>query len=437
MSIFGDAIYFCGGGGGKSVDTGLGWCANNAWLANQAVNIGTIVKSVANVNTAGEYLATISFGGRAYYKTNNGPAYLFASTTGNVIVGGYSVNWMLLGTSQEAVAVTGSGASTAQLTIYGETWYRTAAYWGHSLTGYNQAAFVDVIPDGSYTEQQYYEMCVDYIGGYSGTGQQATDLALRGSIIDTGLGWSADSDYLVYTGGMTFVSITAGVWGTRTYKKIADGYAISVFVNDGWDYIGPLTISTNREFAEYTINDSIGPSTQTLYFLGRTWYYSTRYWLSKGDVEEVTNLNISPYNAGWPSDIDTLVQNVITAAGVVVTPTGETVAYNKSTAGYSVTCNCKWITSIGGDVYFSPVLISSVEANTAYTRNSTAISGTTTHTYEGMTFYMRKGTNDTLSGTETITSYVPLIDLTGDTYTDDTIFTTIMSAANGAVLPTS
>lgn len=141
---------------------------------------------------------------------------------------------------------------------------------------------------------------------------------------------------------------------------------------------------------------------------------------------------------GWYADEDWLLNPSGRIAslekGGHVIDTGN---YDKSTTGYSVVCSCKWITSYGGDVYFSPVLISSVEANTAYTRNSTAISGTTTHTYEGMTFYMRKGTNDTLSGTETITSYVPLIDLTGDTYTDDTIFTTIMSAANGAVLPTS
>ena len=312
MSIFGDAIYFCGGGGGgKSVDTGLGWCANNAWLANQSGPISTLTKPVSSTR-------------------------------------------------------------------------------------------------------------------------------LRGAMIDTGLGWAADSEYLINTADLTLATIATSLYGTRTYKKFANGYAIAVCVSNGWEMCGPLVISTVSEYVTYVVSGSISgtiTATGTVNFMDKTWYYAAGYWLPGFSVTSITNRNILLYDAESPADIETMVQNVLIAAGVGE-PEG-TYNYDKSTNGYSVVCNCKWITSYGGDVYFSPVLISSVEANTAYTRNSTAISGTTTHTYEGMTFYMRKGTNDTLSGTETITSYVPLIDLTGDTYTDDTIFTTIMSAANGAVLPTS
>lgn len=414
------------------VDTGLGWYADDAWLTNQAVNIGAIKRTLpGNVNTADEYLATIAFGGRAYYKTNNGPAYLFVSTTNRVIVGGYYVNWVLLGTTSDAVAVTGSGASVAQYTIYGETWYRATAYWNWSLTGYNQAAFVDVIPDGTYTEQQYYEMCVDYIGGYPGS-RLSANLEL-GQSVDTGLGWSANSDYLVYTGGMTFVTITAGVWGTRTYTKRADGYAISVFVNSGWEYVGPLTISTDSGYVEQMVNGTTNSfATGTVTYLNRTWYYNSGWWLPSGDVDEVTNVNILPYNAGQLSDIDAIVLDVLATADVVVdSPIFGTIEYDKSTAGYSVTCFCKWKTSIGGDIYFSPVLISSDPNYTLYTRNSATPSvGTTDHSYQGMTFYMRKAPLDILTGEEIIESDYPVVDLTGLPQSEATIFAQIATRSN-------
>lgn len=113
-------------------------------------------------------------------------------------------------------------------------------------------------------------------------------------------------------------------------------------------------------------------------------------------------------------------------AGLDALVTDRTVNYNKSTAGYSVTCFCKWITSYGGDVYFSPVLISSQPNNTLYTRNgSTPSVNVTEHQYRGMTFYMRKAPLDTLDGSETITTSYPIVDLSGVAQTNDTIFAAI------------
>lgn len=100
--------------------------------------------------------------------------------------------------------------------------------------------------------------------------------------------------------------------------------------------------------------------------------------------------------------------------------------FNKSTDGYSVTCMCKWRTSYGGDVYCSPVLISSQPNNTSYTRNgSTPSVNTTEHQYQGMTFYMRKAPLDVLTDAKTITSGYPVVDLSGVAQTNDTIFAAI------------
>ena len=107
---------------------------------------------------------------------------------------------------------------------------------------------------------------------------------------------------------------------------------------------------------------------------------------------------------------------------------GQTVVatFDKSSAGYSITCMCKWITEYGGDVYCSPILISSVANNTLYTRNSSTPSiNATEHTFEGMTFYMRKAPLDILDETETINSSYPYVDLSGVAQTNDTIFSAI------------
>lgn len=114
------------------------------------------------------------------------------------------------------------------------------------------------------------------------------------------------------------------------------------------------------------------------------------------------------------------------AGGTAPIPSSVNAEFNKSTVGYSVTCMCKWRTSYDGDVYCSPVLISSQPNNTLYTRNgSTPSVNTTEHQYQGMTFYMRKAPLNVLDGTETITSDYPVVDLSGVAQTNDTIFAAI------------
>ena len=258
------------------------------------------------------------------------------------------------------------------------------------------------------------------------SGQRVSNSAVRGSIIDTGLGWSADSDYLVYAGGMTLATITSRYGVLNTYTKRVTGYAVSVFVESGWDYIGPLTISTNPEYAYQARGGTYLPLTGTVSYSGRTWHYCTDSWFPIGEPRGYTHPSIPSYDAGSSADVSTLVLNVLATAGVIDTPTTETIEYDKSTAGYSVTCFCKWITSYGGDVYFSPVLISSQPNNTLYTRDEVTPSvNVTEHQYQGMTFYMRKAPLDTLSGEETITSNYPIVDLSGVAQTNDTIFSAI------------
>lgn len=250
---------------------------------------------------------------------------------------------------------------------------------------------------------------------------------LIGSTINTGLGWSANSDYLVNTAGTTLVAINSGPGGWRTFKKYNDGYAISVFVNAGWSYKGPLTISTEPDYVTQIMNDrQIFTSRSNVSYLGKTWYYVADYWYGNSEYSGYDNLNVPTFDASGARYIADVVVNVLAAAGVADAPVVETIEYDKSAAGYSVACMCKWIASYGGDVYCSPVLISSQQNNTLYTRNgSTPSVNVTEHQYRGMTFYMRKAPLDTLDGSETITTSYPIVDLSGVAQTNDTIFAAI------------
>lgn len=85
--------------------------------------------------------------------------------------------------------------------------------------------------------------------------------------------------------------------------------------------------------------------------------------------------------------------------------------FDKSTEGYSVTCMCKWKEELFGDVYISPVLISTVNNATFWTINgNTPIQQLTEHTYQGMNFFMRLYKLHTEDESETLTSDFPLMD---------------------------
>lgn len=251
---------------------------------------------------------------------------------------------------------------------------------------------------------------------------------LRGTTINTGLGWSANSDYLVNTAGTMLVSINSTAGGWRTFKKYSDGYAVSVFVSAGWNYLGPLTVSSDADYVRQIMNDSqVFNQSGRVTYLNKTWFYCANYWYGNGgDYAGYDNLNVPTYNANWPRYMADLVVNVLATAGVADAPVVETIEYDKSAAGYSVVCMCKWITSYGGDVYCSPVLISSAPNNTLFTRNSTTPSvNNTEHQYQGKTFYMRKAPLDTFTEDAEITSSFPVVDLSGVAQTNDTIFAAI------------
>lgn len=251
--------------------------------------------------------------------------------------------------------------------------------------------------------------------------------------IDTGLGWYADEDWLsAATGPIGSLTTGGGGGGGGTCPEVYTGFSpgrwggnvcyITQVSGTAPVYCGsfkedsrawtPLLFSSEPFTFTQTGGNGIGD-----WGIVNGWYAKEIY-----GIYGTYTSNVPIYTQTGIVDLRPNAISYLTA----LTPSPVTVNFAKSTAGYSVVCMCKWITSYGGDVYCSPILISSQPNNTLYTRNgSTPSVNTTEHQHQGMTFYMRKAPLDVLDGTETITSDYPVVDLSGVAQTNDTIFAAI------------
>lgn len=285
---------------------------------------------------------------------------------------------------------------------------------------------------------------------------------------DTGLGWYADGDWLTNQSGdigtistasgdvpleMPAMGINPG-WSASQYNQnicangvmvgtgtLGDYYVVSDSSRGGPVYIAHLSdmsITGNGFIIASTYDTArvyiAGTRPQTgnnydymdVYYSGSSRYYyyrgyHVRYaWSSSPQMRP--NIFTCPDFFDYEDFVDALIDGGLTT----------TTAFAKSTSGYSVTCMCKWKSELGGDVYCSPVLISSVENNTLYTRNSATPSVLATqHTFQDMTFYMRKAPLDVVDGTETITSNFPVLDYSSSPpLTNDMLFALIASASS-------
>ena len=123
----------------------------------------------------------------------------------------------------------------------------------------------------------------------------------------------------------------------------------------------------------------------------------------------------------------------LTISNVEITGSGgASTIFDKTTVGYSVVCLCEWNAAAEGDVYISPVLISSDPNYTIYQRNtSTPSVPATEHTYQGMTFYMRKAPLDVFDPSATIITDYSVVVLTNPSagVTNNDIFNAIRLAS--------
>ena len=381
------------------VDTGLGWYADQDWLSSISGSIGSYSKGteIEPLPIFGKILTAIVDYTVGYAKNSSNSDCSFKVTSPSsavycsMLISGSTIQ-MILSSQQpfnvigyEGGAQTFSTAATTPFlgtTSYGVTWSHTSGYtptWGAS-SRYNTA-------DGDTALSVVNE-------------QRAPKVYLA----------EKNQSYSILLLGNRWKDFNVSSASKPVYFSVAYYYE-----NGAW--CCGLTASSEASFSATYAGSTMSVTKPSPY--GYDDYGFTYYFSGVSGSSYYINGAVHAYDSKITGAYD-VHQAVIGAGGHV------TVNYAKASAGYSVVCMCKWITSYGGDVYFSPVLISSEPNNTLFTRDgSTPSVNNTEHQYQGATFYMRKAPLDTLTGGEEITSTFPIADLSGVAQTNDTIFAAI------------
>lgn len=386
------------------IDTGLGWYADQDWLSSTSGSIGSYSKG-ADIEPLPTFskIHTIPVDNETRYATNESNSrnmyFLIASASGpvyaSVLISGNSIHVIL--SSKQTFNVTGYEHNTQTFSVTASTPFLDTSLYGVTwvITGNYSSA---------YNAQERYD---------TSEGDTILDIVSDQQTVHNSMKvYLAEVDH---TYDILFINSS---WRSLSIRSASKPVYFSVayyYDNNSWAF--RLTASSEASFTATYAGSRMTITNPSPY--GYAEYGFTYYFSGVSGSSYSFNRAIHVYDSRITGAAD--VHQAVTGGGVAVT-----VNYAKSSAGYSVVCMCKWIASYGGDVYLSPVLISSQPNNTLYTRNSTAPSvNNTEHSYQGMTFYMRKAPLDVLDGAETITSDYPIVDLSGVAQTNDTIFAAI------------
>ena len=262
------------------------------------------------------------------------------------------------------------------------------------------------------------------------------------SYTETGLGWYADSDWLE-----DVVSVLATVEG---------GHGVEVPYSPDYIDIGH-NIDSNYPNTYLHLSITSGTAPCFFYILanGPNGEPYSHYMVS--DAQFFHNVNYYPTSSGGGagSAYDSTLQkwfsgghagswdyNALAAMWPVYATQADAVAdiyggggdveFKKSSSGYCVNAIVKWRESLDGDVYVSPVLISSENSNTFWTVNGNVpLQALTEHTFQGMNFFMRYSKLYEAEDYSGLESNVPVLDYSESApITDDILFALIASASS-------
>lgn len=270
------------------------------------------------------------------------------------------------------------------------------------------------------------------------------------AIIETGLGWYADGEWLKDTAGTVAELVSGG--GGSTFP----GQPIPVFEMTAQNYQNGFLFATTNyaSSVEYRyISVSAGEAYiayssdafTNVFCKSRVTFYVYEYFVPTsgspyGYGPYVQSMGNNKYGDWYYSSGSYLTAsgNIIPRfgnLGAVVTALnnlGSTTTYDKSAAGYSVVCLCKWRESIDGDILVSPILISTINANTNWTVNgSVPIQQLTEHSFQGETFLMRLYKSHIYDPNEVASSSFPIKDYSESVPLNaNTLFATIASQSS-------
>lgn len=270
---------------------------------------------------------------------------------------------------------------------------------------------------------------------------------------DTGLGWSAEEDWLVYTDTETLASYTkviSDVFPDQPIPVVSPNASNQEIVSAGY-YIAEY-VSGNDTMRMYVATTSDAPGyvfvpTEADWearFIG-TFNGQGFLWVAKSVTRDYYqsrgNANATRSEAGYPglwyvAGPRYFGSNItipkVTTQEALASFTISSVVFSKPNLGYAVACVVKWKTSNGTEL-ISPILISS---NTEFVDMTTTGTGNYMAKFNGLLsgvrFYMAFWD---LSGGTHLTSLFQQIDLTGRGNMDlEQLFMTIISTSYAHVI---
>ena len=147
--------------------------------------------------------------------------------------------------------------------------------------------------------------------------------------VDTGLGWEANPDYLIYDTGYYLGNANYGGgsgdnWYRRRYTKASNGWAvaawgINAFRNSHGPMTGPIVISTEPANTSTRVTGSSWVHTYntTVYYLGRNWYVNVDWNWYTNDFHPIQSIpNVPVVAAGKQLSLQNFAIEVLRAAGV-------------------------------------------------------------------------------------------------------------------------
>lgn len=287
---------------------------------------------------------------------------------------------------------------------------------------------------------------------------------------DSGLGWYANSDWMEDTAHTLIAEFSSGS-GSGDYGTSPNG---TLWVTDTSNlpnqmmYIGRLSDSGTGFKDYYVKNLSGAPLLVALEPAGG--YGQLICACEWANISSIRSAHIISYNQGGAIS-DFLLNNAVefstpypgvTALGTYgdpgyVYPTTQyayytgtreqnidgiayqysisdfsrTIPLYKTSSGYCVASLVKWRESLGGDIYISPVLISTINTNTFWdVDGNTPIQTLSEHTFGGLNFFMRYAKLYHAEDYPGTTSTFPVLDYSDSAPLTDNLMFTLIAAAS-------
>lgn len=134
-----------------------------------------------------------------------------------------------------------------------------------------------------------------------------------GEIIDTGLGWKADEDYLIYDNNVLIDKLYG-----REFKTVGDGWRIAVHAMGYNDGSGPFLVSSVRENCQTSQGSlHIGGS---LNKFDIDWYISANDWWFGGYRASVDGVAPSIDFRSTPANYEAAIDKILTESRVTPPP---------------------------------------------------------------------------------------------------------------------